>query len=56
MANMSYCRFQNTVKDLQECFDCLFDDLSPEEAKARKQLISLCRSIVAEVSDDEDDE
>jgi len=35
MANMSYCRFQNTVNDLQACFDHLFDDLSPDEDEAR---------------------
>lgn len=47
MANMSYCRFQNTLPDLRDCFDNLDDsDLSPEEATARKGLVKLCQRIV----------
>jgi hypothetical protein len=45
--NMSYCRFQNTLKDLTDCYDNLDDtDLSEEEARARYQLIELCIEIV----------
>lgn len=45
--NMSYCRFQNTAKDLQDCADNLeADDLSDDEARARKWLIKLCQQIV----------
>lgn len=39
MANMSYCRFQNTRSDLLDCFNALEDDdkaLSKEEARACK--------------------
>lgn len=25
MANMSYCRFQNTLSDLEACYDCGLD-------------------------------
>ena len=40
MGNMSYCRFQNTLGDLEDCFDHLLDkDLSLEEMDARKELI-----------------
>ena len=47
MANMSYCRFQNTLSDLRDCYDNLDDnDLSEEEAKARKRLVKVCQSIV----------
>ena len=47
MANMSYCRFRNTLEDLRDCSDNLDDtDLSEEEAKARKRLVKVCRSIV----------
>ncbi len=55
MTNMSYCRFRNTVPDLQDCLHNL-DDMelkskNPEEAKARKQLIKLCREVV-EIAED----
>jgi len=49
MSNMSYCRFQNTLPDLQDCEDALFrislDDLSEEERHAAEELIKLCRVI-----------
>ena len=35
MANMGYCRFRNTLPDLQDCYDNLWEELSPEEHKAR---------------------
>ena len=38
MSNMSYCRFRNTLSDLGDCQDALFEelfDLSPEEERAR---------------------
>lgn len=49
MANMSYCRFQNTAQDLQDCYEalCEFDieSLSAEEKRAAIRLINLCRGI-----------
>lgn len=47
MANMSYCRFQNTLGDLSDCEEALrdTDDLSEEEEKARKRLVNLCIEI-----------
>jgi len=54
MANMSYCRFQNTLHDLRDCHDNLDDrDLSEEEAQARKRLIKECREIVEETEGEE---
>lgn len=47
--NMSYCRFQNTLPDLRDCASHLFDKVSLEEHRARKQLIEECRAIVEEV-------
>lgn len=45
--NMSYCRFQNTPKDLKDCYYNLHDtDLSEEEEYARKRLIEVCKDIV----------
>jgi len=48
MSNMSYCRFQNTLGDLEDCYAAMSDKLSPEEAEARDDLIRLCIDIVAE--------
>lgn len=51
MANMSYCRFQNTLEDLRDCRDALNEmgdfekELSEEEAKAAKRLLKMCRSL-----------
>lgn len=47
MANMSYCRFRNTVIDLRDCISNLEDhELDKEEALARYQMI---KEIVATV-------
>ncbi len=45
--NMSYCRFENTVRDLQDCLSNISqtEDLSRREAAARKELIELCIEI-----------
>ena len=58
MANMSYCRFENTLTDLQDCYEHMEDDdLSESETKARRQLIIECRNLAGdygrEVDDDE---
>lgn len=50
MPNMSYCRFQNTLDDLKDCAEALDNprddqELSPEELKAKKELIELCTQI-----------
>lgn len=51
MSNMSYCKFQNTLPDLRDCADALFDsdgdlsDLSEEEQHAARALIRLCCEI-----------
>jgi len=50
MANMGYCRFENTLEDLRDCYEHIDDDnLSNEEWKARAKLIELCRMIAGEV-------
>jgi hypothetical protein len=47
MANMSYCRFQNTAKDLDDCLENFYeaDDLSEEESSARKWIIKMAIQI-----------
>lgn len=47
MANMSYCRFENTVPDLRDCYENMDEQqLSETEARARKWLIRLCQKVV----------
>ncbi len=50
MPNMSYCRFQNTHLDLEDCFDYMadLDDLSDAERNAREELTSLCVDMACE--------
>lgn len=51
MGNMSYCRFQNTLKDLRDCAEALEEigdnlaELSKEEARAAAALIAVCQEI-----------
>jgi len=54
MSNMSYCRFQNTLEDLNDCYETLrgsddyfqsIDDLSSDERSAMRELIRLCKEI-----------
>lgn len=60
MPNMSYCRFENTLQDLQDCLEHLDDDtndLSDRERKAKKRLIDLCYDIGMDyVNKDDEDE
>ena len=55
MSNMSYCRFQNTLSDLRDCYHALQDgaaeELSAEETRARDSLIELCRSVTEDFGD-----
>ena len=54
MSNMSYCRFENTLNDLRDCyrnFDS--EELSDSETIARQKLVELCQEII-EVAEDLD--
>jgi len=56
---MSYCRFQNTVGDLEDCYDHIDlneNDLSPDEEDARERLIEICVDIALEYGDQIDRE
>lgn len=46
MANMSYCRFQNTIRDLQDCYENLDAELSEDERKARNRLVRTCAKVL----------
>jgi hypothetical protein len=53
MANMSYCRFQNTWSDLVDCYNAMDDsELSDAESKARLKLIKLCAKIAGDYEDE----
>ena len=55
MGNMSYCRFRNTERDLEDCYDNWGLDnltMSPEEKDARARLLVLCEQIVEDYSED----
>jgi hypothetical protein len=51
MANMSYCRFENTYRALKDCwnnFEDSQDKLSESEKKYRALLTKLCKEIAEE--------
>lgn len=60
MANMGYCRFENTANDLSDCADALEDGATPDslsehEARACRTLIRLCVRITDRFGDLADD-
>jgi hypothetical protein len=60
VANMSYCRFQNTLNDLRDCAEALDygdaedENLSTEEKRAKEALIKVCSRIAADYGEDDD--
>jgi len=58
MANMSYCRFENTLRDLEDCEEALnniYDEvgeMSDRERNSMLALVKLCKTI----SDDWDED
>jgi len=49
---MSYCRFENTARDLEDCLDAIqngeINDLGSQyEVDALEELLDLCRDVVA---------
>ena len=55
MANMSYCRFENTANDLQDCIYAIQDneinDMSTYEIRGAKDLIELARDFINNYED-----
>ena len=49
MPNMSYCRFENTTKDMQDCINAIEEgdtkDLSRYEASALRYFLDLADEI-----------
>lgn len=64
MANMSYCRFHNTLADLNDCESALNSFInddentieSAEERRKAKQLIELCSYIAENYTAEDIDE
>ena len=57
MGNMSYCRFENTVDDLEDCQEHISDDideLTHEERRARRKMIRICKEIAADFEDSDE--
>ena len=58
MSNMGYCRFHNTLSDLNDCLRAIQDgeaeddELSADEKYAKKQLIATCKEIIREIEGD----
>lgn len=64
MGNMSYCEFENTFQDLEQCYESLTNAGSVkklEEVKNVhdrpyiKKLINLCKDIVEEFGEEAED-
>ena len=55
MANMSHCRFHNTVADLLDCIDALGQPVSKAEAHYAKRLVELCIQVAQDYGDTDDD-
>ena len=56
MANMSYCRFENTYRDLLDCYHNINESLSKSEHNYRERLVNLCQEILDEYDPAEQDE
>lgn len=61
MSNMSYCRWENTSNDLQDCFNSLcdvhnlkvwFEELSESEQMGFRNIMALAKDFVNEVQPD----
>ena len=50
MSNMSYCRFENTSDDLQDCLNAIYngetEDLDSYEQRGLKQILKISKLIV----------
>ena len=55
MPNMSYCRFRNTLPDLRDCLNNMWNVSSETEAKCRKSLVAVAIAIVEESENNKED-
>jgi hypothetical protein len=52
MANMSYCRFENTYRALMDCYYNINNSLSESENRYRSMLVSICEQILNEYDEE----
>lgn len=52
MSNMSYCRWGNTLYDLRDCSEHLFDDLGSDEHYARGRLLHVAAEMLEAIGAD----
>ena len=58
MANMSYCRFENTLSDLRDCLYNLDNPESESEERAARSLYHVAKEYVEryeQINDEEDE-
>ena len=52
MANMSYCRFENTYHDLIDCFDNIWSECeNSRDERYRIRMIQLLREKIDEIEE-----
>lgn len=58
MANMSYCRFENTVRDMHDCYNAMEDveclrqmRLSDTERRAFQEMFNLMEDMVERMNE-----
>ena len=52
MANMSYCRFENTYNDLLDCFDNIWEEAENQrDERSRKQMIRFLKERIDEIEE-----
>jgi len=56
MSNMGYVRFENTLEDLEDCFENWEGEKSESEEWCKKQLLELCIKIASWYDNGDDDE
>jgi len=58
MGNMSYCKFENTYKDLADCAESLYnegtEELESSELRYALKVIELCKEIAENFNEIED--
>lgn len=54
---MSYCRFENTYRDLRDCFRDMsetdFNELSETEQEYRNKIVVMCKEIAEQFEEEE---
>ena len=55
MSNMSYCRFENTANDVEDCYDAIcdneFGNMSQYEIRGFVKFVELCKMVAEQYED-----